>query len=232
MHKEIFRSIFLFLLSSAVMVFVSCGTRDEHLQPLRYIALGDSYTIGEGVEESQRFPNLLVSGLVKAGIPVELVANPAQTGWTTEDVLTMEIPLFEKSNPQFATLLIGVNDWVQGFTEERFRVNFILILERMLDVLPSSRRLIVITIPDFSKTPEGSKYARGRDISAGIAAFNAIILEESWKKGVASVDIFGLSQEMNNDTSLIAADGLHPSGLEYELWAKKVLHVAQQLLRK
>ena len=220
------------ILLPVVLVFLSCGTKSRVQPPLRYVALGDSYTIGEGVEESQRFPNHLVLGLVKAGIPVELIANPAQTGWTTEDVLNRELPLFEKSNPQFATLLIGVNDWVQGFTKDRFRGNFVLILERMLAVLPSSRRLVVVTIPDFSKTPEGSKYARGRDISAGIAAFNAVILEESWKKGVASVDIFGLSQEMNNDTSLIAEDGLHPSGLEYELWAKKALPVALELLRK
>ncbi len=193
---------------------------------IRSIALGDSYTIGEGVEPEQRWPNLLVRDLQVRGIPIELVANPSRTGWTTADVLERELPVAKTAQPTFATLLIGVNDWVQGVPAEIFRQRLATILDETLKLLPSPRRLITVTIPDFSATPTGARFGGGRDISKGIAEFNSMIIEESKRRDIAVVDIFTLSQGVRNDPSLIADDGLHPSAKEYALWEAMILPVA------
>jgi lysophospholipase L1-like esterase len=92
--------------------------------------------------------------------------------------------------------------------------------------------LLVVTIPDFSVTPDGPTYARGRNISEGIASFNKIVTEESKKRGLRVVDIFELSKKMGSDKSLVAADGLHPSAKEYAEWEKIIFPAALELLAK
>lgn len=191
-------------------------------QGITYMPLGDSYTIGEGLPANERFPDQLVAMLQKDKRQITLGPNPSVTGWTTQQLIDQELPLFKKTQPQLATLLIGVNDWVQEVPADKFRSNFKFILEEMIKVLPAKNRLVVLTIPDFSATPEGKKYGRGRDISKGIAAFNAIIQEECKASGIIVVDIYADTQEMKKDSSLISEDGLHPSAKEYTIWASKV----------
>lgn len=197
---------------------------------IRYTALGDSYTIGESVQEDERWPNLMVSHLQEAGIDIQIVANPSVTGWTTRDLIEKELPIYRDSKPHFATLLIGVNDWVQGVSRDEFRENLGYIIDAMLKELPDNNRLVIITIPDFGATPEGPKYSKGRDISAGLAEFNAIIREEAAERGLAVVDIFAVSQGMKDNPELVAADGLHPSAKEYELWEAIILPVVKEKL--
>ena len=201
-------------------------------EPIRYVAIGDSYTIGEGAEPHEAWPNLLTKHLLQRGINIELVANPSRTGWTTLNAIDRELPLFVEAKPNFATLLIGVNDWVQVVDEQTFRQRFTALVGRMLELLPSKQRLLIVTIPDFGVTPSGSRYAKGRNISEGIAAFNRIVVEEARKRDVRVVDIFSLSKQMQNDRSLVAADGLHPSAKEYAEWEKIILPVAADLLAK
>ncbi len=196
----------------------------------RYVALGDSYTIGEGVESEERWPNRLVTYLRDAGVDIDLVANPSVTGWTTADVLEKELPVLRESNATFVTLLIGVNDWVQGVDADVFRERLGQIIGEVQQELPSPDRLLFVTIPDFSVTPEGGKYSRGRDITAGIASFNVIIVEEAGKRGVAVADIFELSQELVGP-EWVATDGLHPSGKTYERWLERIGPPARQVLR-
>ncbi len=191
--------------------------------PTLYMPLGDSYTIGEGLPESGRFPNQLVVMAKKAGKTVKLGPNPSKTGWTTQDLIDNELPLFVKEKPQISTLLIGVNDWVQGVSATDFRRNFKFIITEMISVLKDKNRLIVVTIPDFSATPSGAQYGRGRDISKGIAEFNQIIEEESKKAGLVVVDIYWSTQEMKQHPEFISEDGLHPSAKEYEVWANLIL---------
>ncbi|PCJ87024.1 MAG: hypothetical protein COA57_05465 [Flavobacteriales bacterium] len=200
-------------------------------QTFSYVALGDSYTIGEGVKKNKRWPNLLVKHLQEKSIEIELIANPSRTGWTTSDLIKKELSVFKSSNPDFATLLIGVNDWVQGVSVEKFRANFVFILDEILKELPSAERLLAITIPDFSVTPKGKNFANGRSVSAGISKLNAIIIEECKKKNISVVDIFVVSQEMGNNPDLICADGLHPSAKEYEIWEKLIFPVAYDKLK-
>jgi lysophospholipase L1-like esterase len=201
-------------------------------QKIRYVAIGDSYSIGEGATPNESWPALMTRHLKAQGVDVDLVANPSRTGWTTKQAIDRELPIFVESKPNFATLLIGVNDWVQGIDETTFRKHFTYLLDRMLEVLPNKKRLLVVTIPDFGVTPTGPKYARGRNISEGITRFNQIVTEEAKKRGLRVVDVFPLSKKMGTDRSLVAADGLHPSANEYAEWEKIIFPVVLDLLKK
>jgi acyl-CoA thioesterase I len=199
-------------------------------EKIRYVALGDSYTIGEGASPNESWPALMTRHLKAEGIDVDLVANPSVTGWTTQDLIERELPIFRKEKANFGTLLIGVNDWVQGVDEKTFRQRFIFIVEEMLKVLGNKDRLLVVTIPDFGVTPTGGKYARGRNISEGVASFNKIVGDESKNRGLHVVDVFELSKKMGTDRSLVAADGLHPSAKTYAEWENVISPVALDLL--
>ena len=198
---------------------------------LRYAVIGDSYSIGEGATVRKSWPALLTRHLTMSVRPVELVSNPARTGWTTQDAIERELPLFRAARPDFGTLMIGVNDWVQAVDKATFRRRLAHLMDEMLKVLPNEKRLLVINIPDFSVTPDGPNYARGRDISAGLASFNRITTDEARKRRVRVVDIFPLSQKMRGRPELIAADGLHPSAKTYALWEELIFPTARELLK-
>src|SRR2546430_11026065 len=166
---------------------------------IRYVAIGDSYSIGEGASPDESWPAVMTRHLNAQGLHVDLAANPSVTGWTTQQAIDRELPLFVESKPNFATLLIGVNDWVQGVDEKTFHQRLNFLLDRMLEVLHDKNRLLIVTIPDFGVTPTGAKYARGRNISKGIASFNKIITDEAKTRGVRIVEIFELSKKMDSD---------------------------------
>jgi len=199
---------------------------------IRYAVIGDSYSCGEGASPNESWPALLTQQLKAQGLDVDLVSNPSVTGWTTKDAIDKELPKFVNSSPNFATLLIGVNDWVQGIDETTFRNRFSFLVDQMLAVLPNKKRLLVVTIPDFGVTPTGPKYSRGRNIHEGILRFNQIVTEEARKRGLEVVDIFPLSKKMGQDKSLVANDGLHPSAKEYAEWEKIIFPVALELLTR
>jgi lysophospholipase L1-like esterase len=224
---------------------------------IRYVAIGDSYSIGEGATPEASWPALLARNLNESlkrpanvprrlrgeggvsdgdrafnGVALRLVANPSRTGWTTQQAIDRELPILIKSAPTFATLQIGVNDWVQGVNEKSFRERFSLLVDRILEVLPRKDRLLIVTIPDFGITPTGARYAGGRDVSAGISAFNRIIVDEAGRRALRVVDVFELSRKMKGDSSLVAADGLHPSAREYAEWEKLIEPAARALLTR
>ena len=229
MRQRLLRTVFG-ALTLAILGGTRGGAADKPV--LRYVAIGDSYTIGEGAKPDEAWPNVLTKHLQEQGIKVELIANPSVTGWTTQMAIDRELPVFVNAKPNFATLLIGVNDWVQGVDEKTFRQRFVTLVDRMLELLADKHRVLVVTIPDFGVTPTGAKYSRGRNISEGIAAFNRIITEEAKKRDLRIVDIFEVSKKVKNDPSLVAADGLHPSAKEYAEWEKVIFPVALELLKK
>ena len=205
-------------------------TGAESINRIRYAVIGDSYSIGEGASLNESWPAVLTQRLNAQGLHIDLVANPSRTGWTTQQAIDHELPVFVAAKPDFATLQIGVNDWVQGIDAETFRKHFALLADQMLKVLPNKNRLLVVTIPDFGVTPTGPRYARGRDISEGLTSFNQIIAEESNKRGLRIVDVFPMSKKMGTDPALVAADGLHPSAKEYAEWEKIIFPAALELL--
>jgi len=222
-----------FLLLSSLLLFHACAMTPSSSDPetIRYMPLGDSYTIGTGTSPDVAWPTLLTDHLKRDGIGIELIANPARTAFDVRNVLDVEFPQFAAEKPTFSTLLIGVNDFVRGHSEEQFRADFVELVEKMLTVLPPSR-LLIITIPDFSVTPVGTQFGDPQQLNAGIAAFNAIIKDEAAKRGLSVADLFPISQTMTGDSGLVAPDGLHPSEAGHASWEVAIYPAAKQLLER
>jgi acyl-CoA thioesterase I len=199
--------------------------------PIRYVALGDSYTIGTAVSEAERWPNQLVGALGGAAAPLRLAANVAVNGFTTADVIAEELPLLEDLRPDFVTLLIGVNDVVQGVPDETYRAHLETIFDRLLRRLAPSR-VLAVTTPDYTVTPAGADYGDPVERRAGIVRANGTMNEVAASREVAVVDIFDLSQGAARDRSLVAADGLHPSGVQYALWISRIAPAVRELLSR
>jgi len=196
---------------------------------LRYVALGDSYTIGTSVPTSERWPNQLVARLGSGAPTLELVANPAANGYTSRDVIDDELPQLHGLRPGFVSLLIGVNDVVQGVSEARFRAS----VERILDDVVGrvgANRIIVVTAPDYTVTPAGADYGDPAVQSAGIRRSNSILTAAAEARGIAVVDIYDISLRAATDRSLVAVDGLHPSGTQYTFWVDRIAPVVEALL--
>jgi len=196
---------------------------------LRYVALGDSFTIGTSVEEASRWPNQLVERLA-ANVPhLDLVANLGVDGRTSADLIRDQLPALDGLRPEFVSLLIGVNDVVQGFSAEQYRSNAIVIVDALRARLPVTR-IVAVSIPDYTVTPAGAEYGDPAAQSARIVAENAILAGLCAARGIAFVDITDLSLRAAGDRSLVAADGLHPSGAQYALWVERIAPVVQALL--
>lgn len=218
-----------FLLFAPILVLMSFMKHDQ--KALRYIALGDSYTICTGTANpSEQWPQLLAEHLRKAGIPVSTVTNPSRNGFSTQNLIDHELPLLKDGNYDFATLLIGVNDWVRDVDAKSYHKNLSYIIDEVQKSLTNKKHLILITIPDFGMTPQGPLYSGGRDISKGISEFNAIIKAEAKQRGLTCVDIFPLSKGMQGHPELVAGDGLHPSAKEYALWEALIFPEVKKLL--
>jgi lysophospholipase L1-like esterase len=195
---------------------------------LAYVALGDSYTIGTSVAEADRWPNQLVARLPAGRLALR--ANLAVNGFTSLDVIESELPALASLQPGFVSLLIGVNDVVQGVTAEGFRANVGTILDRLVDDV-DRRRIVVVSIPDYTLTREGATYGDPAERRAAIAKFNALLDELARDRGVGFVDIFEVSRYVVDDPSLLAADGLHPSAVQYRLWVDEIAPLVEALLR-
>jgi lysophospholipase L1-like esterase len=216
----------IFLFAFAI-VGLACVPQKKNL---RLLTLGDSYTICTGASEKESWPVLLTEDLKKEGVDIELVTNPARNGFTTQDLIDRELPVLKSSKPDAVTLLIGVNDWVQGRSEAAFKKDLQFILDEVQALMTNQKNILVLTIPDFSLTPQGKKYSNGRNITEGIKAFNAIISEESARRGLPLVDLFEPSLKMAEDPTLIASDGLHPSAKMYAEWEKLILSEMRKML--
>ncbi len=196
---------------------------------LRYVALGDSYTIGTSVSEGERFPNQLVERLAGQGIDVELVANLGVNGYTSADLIADELPQLAELEPEFVTLLIGVNDVVQGVPSNTYRANVQQILGALLGRL-DRERIVIVSTPDYTRTPRGADFGNPEQQRAGIATVNSIMAEEARARGIAFVDISSVANVAGADPTLVARDQLHPSGVQYGRWVDLIEPVAVGLL--
>lgn len=215
--KHTFFLTLLFLFSFSASLHAQTMDSTKHV---RFLALGDSYTIGESVAESERWPMQLAAALRRRNV---LMADPliiARTGWTTDELNTA----FDERKPvspfDLVTLLIGVNNQYRGRSAEEYRKEFKALLQRAIEFAEGEpSRVVVVSIPDWGVMP----FAEGRDrkqIAKEIDAFNAINWEESVRAGVQYADITPISREVERYPELIAADGLHPSGNQYKCWVE------------
>jgi lysophospholipase L1-like esterase len=197
---------------------------------IHYLALGDSYTIGESVGELSCWPVQLAKALRAAGFDVADPIIIARTGWTTAD-LTEGI---DQSNPQppfsLVTLLIGVNNQYQGRSENEYRDEFSGLLNRSIELAGrKAGHVVVLSIPDWGVTPYAAQMgANPATVAKAIDRFNAINLSETKKAGAIYVDITAISRSRPD---LVAGDGLHPSSEMYAQWVKSVLPASESALR-
>ncbi|GAC1306324.1 MAG: SGNH/GDSL hydrolase family protein [Mucilaginibacter sp.] len=199
---------------------------------LTYLALGDSYTIGEAVSQGQSFPYQLSHALTTDGLPVMHPVIIARTGWIADNLISA-ISGSGITDKKFdcVTLLIGVNDQFQGLSQSNYRVKFIQLLNTAINFAKGdASRVFVLSIPDYGVTP----FAGGNDSTIGpqIDQFNAINKTETLKAGVAYLDITDISRQAANDPALIAPDGLHPSGKMYGLWIQRLEPLVAARLKK
>jgi lysophospholipase L1-like esterase len=192
--------------------------------PLRFLALGDSYTVGEGVEPAERWPAQLAAALRADGLRLADPEIVAVTGWTTDE-LDAGIDAARPTGPfDLVTLLIGVNDQYRGRSPDAYRPALRALLGRALGFAAGRPgRVLLLSIPDWGATP----FAADRDraaIAHAIDAFNAVGREEAARAGVAFVDLTPLSRTQG---ALVVADRLHPSGEAYAAWAAEVLSAAR-----
>jgi lysophospholipase L1-like esterase len=198
---------------------------------ITYLALGDSYTIGEAVEAPKSFPYQLAAQLKLAG---HNTGNPdiiARTGWTTGDLISV-INASGTTDKKYSivTLLIGVNNQYRGNSRDVYRTEFIQLLNTAINYANGDKKhVFVISIPDWGATPFASGYDRNK-IAMDIDAFNAINKAETDKQGVAYIDITTISKKAATDASLNASDGLHPSAAMYSLWVNAIAPVVSSHL--
>ena len=183
-----------------------------------YLALGDSYTIGQSIPQADSFPYQLTALLTSASFKVSAPQIIAVTGWTTDDLIDAISKSSIRSNQfDFVTLLIGVNDQYQGLSQSNYRIKFAQVLQTAISFAKGdSTRVFVLSIPDYGVTPFANK--DDSVIGPEIDQFNAINKQISLAAGVNYLDITAISREAAVDPTLIAPDGLHPSAKMYALW--------------
>ena len=200
--------------------------QNTELKPMRYLALGDSYTIGASVAPTERWPVQLAAQLRANGL---IVAEPliiARTGWTTDELMAG----IERQQPQglfdLVSLLIGVNDQYRGRGSDDYRLQFRHLLHTAIAYAGGHlAHVIILSIPDWSVTPFAAGYQRAA-IAADIDHFNAINRQETTQAGARYVDVTPVSRQALQDASLLATDGLHPSGKMYTQWVELMLPTA------
>lgn len=213
------------ILLAAGLAFLFAGCQSAHdartvptaTMP-RFLALGDSYTIGESVAAADRWPNQLAGALRARGVAIADPEIIAKTGWTTDELSTA----IDQANPQgpyaLVTLLIGVNNQYRGRDAGQYRTEFRALLQRAIGFAGGhAQRVVVVSIPDWGVTP----FAAGRDrakIGAEIDRYNAINREEALRAGAHVADITPVSRKAATDPTLVAPDGLHPSAQMYARW--------------
>jgi len=215
------------LVAAAASLILSNTMSHEH-NANAFLALGDSYTIGEKVDSASRWPVQLARALRAGGAEVADPLIIAKTGWTTDELGAGIERAGVKGTYSLVSLLIGVNNQYRGRPADEYRVQFRGLLDEAIGFAGGkAARVIVLSIPDWGVMP----FAQGRDrakIGREIDQFNAIAREESQRAGAAWVDITAASRETHDGWS--ASDGLHPSGAQYTAWAALALGPAKKAL--
>jgi lysophospholipase L1-like esterase len=233
--RSIYFILLLLLVGCASNTFAPATPHNDDLGEtdmpvLRFLALGDSYTIGESVGSKHRWPNQLAKLLAAEGTQTEVMII-ARTGWTVDELwkgIQAEPP---QGTYDLVTLLIGVNDQYRGYPLDGYREDFRFMLGKAIEYAGGdAEKVLVLSIPDWGFTPFAAT-GDTEPISQQIDEFNAVNLEETKNAGAQYVDVTIISRMGMDDFDLIAGDRLHPSAKMYTMWAEKVLPVAREILK-
>lgn len=205
---------------------------EQEKNKLKYLALGDSYTIGQSVDVALRYPVQIADSLGKRGYLMEAPEIIAVTGWTTSDLKAG----IKAANPQgpydLVSLLIGVNNQYRGMDINNYRKEFGELIDQSIYFAGNDTgRVIVLSIPDWGVTP----FASGRDrekIAREIDRYNAVNKEITLSKGIIRIDVTGISRLAEKDATLIAGDDLHPSGKMYTEWVRVAVPEIVKMLKE
>jgi lysophospholipase L1-like esterase len=200
----------------------------------RYLALGDSYTIGEDASPTERWPVQLAALLRQKGVAVGEPEIIARTGWTVAELAAGMDAAAPRGPFDLVTLLIGVNDQYRSADPETYRSAFARMLDRAAALAGGdAQRVVVLSIPDWGVTPFARRSGRSpARIAAEIDRFNIVSRQEARKAGVRFVDITPLSRRASTEPSFLAADGLHYAGPMYQEWARLALPAAAEALSR
>lgn len=218
--------VFLILISSCLACLKddekSINTNPETKNGLTYLALGDSYTIGQSVTEAERWPVLFAKSMSANGLIVSEPDIIAKTGWTTANLLSNVSSLNAEKPYDLVSLLIGVNNQYQSLGLEQYRSEFAKLLQKSISLAGGrSNRVFVMSVPDWGSTPAGSG---AREIIAKeIDQYNEVGKEECAKEKILFIDITPSSKIALTDQSLVATDGLHYSGKMHQIWADQAV---------
>lgn len=225
--------IVLFVLSMGIFAFFnynkySRSTMESDAKPIKFLALGDSYTIGESVEYLERWPIQLRRALIASKkLTIDSVEIIAKTGWTTDELNNgIDEAAIDGNTYDWVSLSIGVNNQYRGRDTTEYRIELRSLIERALTFANNdTNRLILVNIPDWGVTPFANKMGRDeQQVGIQIDAFNHIMWEEAERAKVKYIDINELSKRAKMDPSLIAEDGLHPSAAMYALWVIEIMN--------
>ena len=201
--------------------------------PIRYVAIGDSYTVATGIEEKDSWPSQLTQKLKSAGIEINLIEILGMKGATSQQTLNEVMPLLKNLKPEFITLLIGVNDWIrEGISSNKFKIRIKNLIDEIQSNLPP-KKLLLITIPDFSCSPQKKNWGYGKSATNGITRLNKILKTEAALRDLVIVDIYPLSQNLCSQVGMFSDDGVHPSALQYSKWVDLIFpHLIDNLKLK
>jgi lysophospholipase L1-like esterase len=209
-----------------------CAALPADSTTMHYLALGDSYTIGEGVDAAGSWPVQLAHALRNDGIALADPRVIATTGWTTDELAAAIDAAEPLGQFDFVSLAIGVNNQYRGRSVAQYRDEFAALLERAIAFAGGrADRVLVLSIPDWGITPFARE--QGQDaaqVARELDAHNAAAAEISAQRGVAFVDITGISRARGAEPAMLTGDGLHPSAAMYALWTQRALPAARRLL--
>ena len=202
----------------ALLLLLGLNASSADKGPTRYLALGDSFTIGTGNPPDLCFPSQLKRILLKRGVDVRL-ENVAVNGYSTHEVIDRELEALARFKPDTVTLAIGANDLVRGDDERAYRANLKTIFKAIKAA--GVKRTLVLPQPDWSQSPVAAGFGEPAALRQRIEAYNAILKEEAVATGATYLDLFPQFIEQAKQ-GLIAPDGLHPNSKAYAFWAESL----------
>ena len=205
-------------------LIVEDNLNNQSESPNSFIALGDSYTIGEGVNEDERWPNQFVDVAYENGVDFDQPMIIAETGWKTYDLLNAINQTNFTKKYDYISLLIGVNNQFNSRPIDEFEEDLNKLMDEMKRIKKNDGNIIIISIPDWGYTPFGESNDMS-DISEKINLFNSSLRKFASTNDLKYVDVTEISRRAINEPDLITNDNLHPSGIMYLEWAKKIYNI-------